>query len=121
MKNNHFGIGIDIEKVSRFKRYLNKNDVFLERYFSKSEIDYCFSKNNPAKYLAARFCGKEALIKALSVVGIVAPFLGKIEILHSDEENPLFTQKLLNKLNVHASLSLSHTNSLAIAVVLVIK
>ena len=61
------GIGVDIENVERF-RWLNiKNDSrFLNKIYAKEELKYCFSKKNPAPHLAARFAGKEAVIKAMN-------------------------------------------------------
>ena len=46
-KNQIMGIGIDIENISRFEKLkLSKNDRFLNKIFTKVELDYCFSKKN---------------------------------------------------------------------------
>ena len=41
----NFGIGTDIESIDRFRRidYV-KNNSFLNKIFTKNELDYCFSK-----------------------------------------------------------------------------
>jgi holo-[acyl-carrier protein] synthase len=59
------GIGIDIEEVGRFEKFL-KDKNRLERLFSKDEIDYCLGKKNASQHLAARFAAKEAVWKALA-------------------------------------------------------
>lgn len=61
------GIGIDIENVERFRGLTIKKDSrFLNKIYTKNELKYCFSKKNPAPHLAARFAGKEAVIKAIN-------------------------------------------------------
>ena len=57
------GIGVDIEKTDRFKKKL-KDKRFLNKIFTQEELNYCFSNKYPEKHLAARFAGKEAMIKA---------------------------------------------------------
>ena len=62
---NQFSLGVDIEDISRFKKLVFKqNQSFYEKIFHKNEIKYCLSKPNPYQHFAARFCAKEALIKA---------------------------------------------------------
>ena len=42
---NNFEIGVDIEKINRFdNKDYSKKDIFLNKIFSKKELDYCFSK-----------------------------------------------------------------------------
>lgn len=58
-------IGVDIENTARFKKLdFKQNKNFYEKIFHKNEIKYCLSKPNPYQHFAARFCAKEALIKA---------------------------------------------------------
>ena len=60
-------IGVDIEDISRFNNKTLENDsVFLEKIFTQNELEYCYKQKNYASSLAARFCAKEAVIKALS-------------------------------------------------------
>lgn len=61
-------IGTDIVEVSRIKENITKHENrFLDRVFTKGEIEYCESKN-VQKYqsYAVRFAAKEAIYKALS-------------------------------------------------------
>lgn len=58
--------GNDIVKVDRIdKLYEKHGDKFLERVFTKSEIEYCKNKKHITKSLALRFAAKEALLKSL--------------------------------------------------------
>ena len=60
--------GIDIIEVSRIKDNIESyGDKFLNRVFTKNEIEYCNSRN-VQKYqsYAGRFAAKEAVFKALS-------------------------------------------------------
>ena len=60
------GVGIDIEEISRFRKYsLEKDGHFLKSIFSENELNYCYNKKCPEKHLAARFCAKEAFFKSI--------------------------------------------------------
>lgn len=109
-------IGIDIEDISRFEgKTLESDKFFLKRIFSEKELEYCFSNANPAPHLCARFCAKEALIKALSDKSLE---LNKIEVIKSDDGKPYFN--LVEKYrNLKVELSLSHCKAYACASVLV--
>ena len=81
--NTNLSQGIDIEEIIRFEKYENDiNSKFLSRIFTKNELDYCFSKKNPAQHLSARFCAKEACIKALFPFENKKLFLKQIEIIN---------------------------------------
>ena len=102
-----FGIGADIESITRFKRLDRKKDaVFLGKIFSKRELDYCFSKQKPYLHLAARFSGKEAVIKAINSLRKKAPSLNKIEILNNPSGLPQVSlkDKITKNLEIHLSL-----------------
>lgn len=61
--------GTDIIEIDRIKEAIEKtSDKFLNKIFSKREIEYCESKKS-AKYehYAARFAAKEAVFKAVSI------------------------------------------------------
>lgn len=114
-----FGVGVDIEDITRFAR-LNrrKNRRFLERIFTRNELAYCFAKKNPSPHLAARFCGKEAVIKALASFGVrIVPYYA-IEILHDTNGIPKVILPTRYKRLV-VQISLSHARDYAIAVSIV--
>ena len=61
------GTGIDIIEISRIKESVeNLGDLFLNKLFTKKEIEYCKSKANMYQHYAARFAAKEAIYKAVS-------------------------------------------------------
>ena len=107
-------IGVDIEDINRFE---NKSPEFLKRVFSPSELDYCMKYSKPESHLAARFCAKEAVIKALTALGITNISYNEIEVFHNGNQCPqIRTIKKLEK-NIKFQVSLSHDRSKAIAFV----
>ena len=106
-------IGCDIEENSRFKgKTLENDEKFLKRIFSEAELTYCFSKKNYFENLTARFCAKEAYIKASGEKNIP---LKAIEILNNENGAPYL---IVNNKKICASVSLSHSKSTSMAVVL---
>lgn len=64
----HSGIGTDIVEVRRIDALIqNRGAAFLERWFTAREIAYCSAKAVPSRHFAARFAGKEAVVKALPI------------------------------------------------------
>ena len=63
------GVGIDLLDVERFERALSRRPRLAERLFTPAERDYAASRARPAMHLAARFCAKEAVAKALGLTG----------------------------------------------------
>ena len=112
----NISIGTDIESIKRFEEYSsNKEDAFILKIYTKSEIEYCFSKNKPAEHLAARFCAKEAVYKALCGLGFNGVNFRKIEIYHDKNNVPQvrFLNKKLNRFFCKTSLSHNEDNAMA--------
>jgi holo-[acyl-carrier protein] synthase len=112
------GIGIDIIEINRVKAAVKQfRDKFLNKVFTKRELDYC-TKKKALKYpeLAARFAAKEAYSKAVGT-GIRGIHWGQIEIINDSRGKPLIyiNRKLLKR----AMVSLSHSLKYATAVVMV--
>lgn len=62
-----FGIGIDLIEIDRIEKSINRfGEQFLNKIFTKLEIDYSSSKGSPFQHYAARFAAKEAIAKALA-------------------------------------------------------
>ena len=61
-------VGTDIIEVSRIKKLIKeKGTKFLNRIYTKNEIDYCESKGlNKYQHYAGRFAAKEAVFKVLN-------------------------------------------------------
>jgi len=63
---NNVGVGVDIESISRFRKKISESpNIFFSKVFTERELEYCHSKIDPAPHLAARYTGKEAVIKAI--------------------------------------------------------
>jgi holo-[acyl-carrier protein] synthase len=63
------GVGIDLLDVARFERALERQPRLAERLFTDAEREYAAGRGRPAMHLAARFCAKEAVAKALGMTG----------------------------------------------------
>jgi holo-[acyl-carrier protein] synthase len=60
-------IGIDLLDIERLERALDRTPRLAERLFTDGERDYAAAKARPGSSLAARFCAKEAVAKALGL------------------------------------------------------
>ena len=63
------GVGLDLLEVERLERALERRPRLAERLFTHAEREYAEGKARPAMHLAARFCAKEAVAKALGLTG----------------------------------------------------
>ena len=117
MNINNVSVGVDIESISRFKDLDRKRDRnFLNNIFTEKELEYCYLKKEPAQHLAARFTGKEAIIKASSGAGLKPLRYNKIEILNNKKGAPCvhIRDDGWNKDHVF-KISISHCNDKALA------
>ncbi len=60
-------IGIDLLEITRLERALERRPRLAARLFTVSELDYAGRRRRPGRHLAARFCAKEAVAKALEL------------------------------------------------------
>ena len=60
-------VGIDLLEIDRLERALARRPRLAERLFTDKERAYAESRPRPAMHLAARFCAKEAVVKALAL------------------------------------------------------
>lgn len=80
------GVGVDIVKVSRFKKYVNAPESrFVQRVYTQNERDYLSGKK--AESFAGIFAAKEAVAKALGT-GFAGFFPIDIEIIHDTAGKP---------------------------------
>ena len=113
-------IGTDLIELERIVRAL-EHPGFRDRCFTAAEQVYCESRANPAESYAARFCGKEAVGKAL---GCGVRFTWKeIEIVGRPKPGVALSGKTLafaEKVGLQAiDVSLTHSRTLASAVCVV--
>jgi holo-[acyl-carrier protein] synthase len=60
-------VGIDLLEIERLERALDRRPRLAERLFTDAERAYAASRARPGQHLAARFCAKEAVAKALGL------------------------------------------------------
>ena len=60
-------IGIDLLEIARLEAALERRPRLAERLFTDGERAYAAGKARPGQHLAARFCAKEAVAKALGL------------------------------------------------------
>ena len=114
------GIGTDIVDVARVKQAVD-NERFITRVYTPEEQRYCESRGNQKfQSYAARFSGKEAVMKALGT-GLHGGTLQDIEILPDELGAPKVTltggfAKLAKSKGVNKIwISFSHTKEYATA------
>lgn len=62
------GMGVDLAEVDRVRHLLDKDGMrFKDRCFTDHEWEYAHRYKDPSERLAARFAGKEAVMKSLGV------------------------------------------------------
>jgi holo-[acyl-carrier protein] synthase len=60
-------VGIDLLEIARLERALERRPRLAERLFTEAERRYAAGRARPGQHLAARFCAKEAVAKALGL------------------------------------------------------
>lgn len=122
------GIGIDAVDVDRFRRVLGRRPSLAQRMFTDAERADAAERGDPAQHLAARFAAKEAVMKALGT-GIGGFSLRDVEVVRGTEPGARRGAPSLRLFDRAAALaadrgvsrwhvSLTHTDRLAMAVVL---
>jgi holo-[acyl-carrier protein] synthase len=59
------GLGVDLADIERVRQVLEKYPRFADRCFTDHEREYAFRYARPERRLAARFAGKEAVMKSM--------------------------------------------------------
>lgn len=122
------GLGSDLVDVARVAGVKERQgERFLSRVFTAEERAYCDGMKYPDKHYAARFAAKEAVSKAFTT-GIGAELGWKsISVYHGSRHEPLVRldekgEALLKQVGgTHVLLTLSHTDTAAMAVAAVVK
>ncbi|OGG79566.1 hypothetical protein A3A39_02385 [Candidatus Kaiserbacteria bacterium RIFCSPLOWO2_01_FULL_54_13] len=109
-----FGIGADIEEIGRFEKLdRTRHRIFLNRVYTDDELSYCFSMRRPAQHLAARFCAKESVIKALSGMGMRGIAYRDIRIRARGDAPTVSLNQISPKIDI--SLTMAHAGRYALA------
>ena len=110
-------VGLDLLEIERMERALARRPNLALRLFCPGELAYSDSRGRPAAHLAARFCAKEAVSKALGLA-VFAPL--DIEVLAGGADVGLAlhgaARERAAQLGVEVEVSLTHTRGLAGAV-----
>jgi holo-[acyl-carrier protein] synthase len=113
------GVGIDLLDIERLERALERRPRLAERVFTDAERAYAAAHARPGLHLAARFCAKEAVAKAL---GMTAWSWRDVEVVATGGAPELRLSGAVaaraKELSVRASVSLTHTDTTAGAVAL---
>ena len=112
------GVGIDLLEIDRLERALARRPRLAERLFTDGERAYAATRARPAMHLAARFCAKEAVAKALQLRD--GTWLD-VEVVGGGDEPPAVrlsgaAERRARELGVTISVSLTHTDGMAAAV-----
>ena len=111
------GVGIDLLEIARIERALERRPRLAERLFTSGELEYARGRARPGQHLAARFCAKEAVTKAL---GLDAPRFQEVEVVGGGSEVALrlhgSVAERAAQLGADLRISLTHTREMAGAV-----
>ena len=111
------GLGIDLLEVERLERALARRPRLAERLFTDGERAYAQTRARPAMHLAARFCAKEAVAKALSLTD--GTWL-EVEVIGGDGPPRVALSgraaERAAELGAEVRVSLTHTRGMAAAV-----
>ena len=111
------GVGLDLLEIERMERALARRPRLAERLFTAAEREYAAGRARPAMHLAARFCAKEAVAKALS---LEAWDPHDVEVIGSGGPPAVRLSGLAGararELGVDVQISLTHTDAMAGAV-----
>ncbi len=113
-------IGIDLIEIERIELALERRPRLAERLFHPAELEFCRARARPAQHLAARFCAKEAALKALGGRGLA---LRDFEVAGGGDEPPRLVlhgpaARAASEAGVALELSLTHSRLSAAAVVI---
>ncbi len=111
-------IGTDIIEIARVEAaWKRRGDAFLHKVFTPSEIAHCMKQKRPGAAFAARFCAKEAIVKALGTGFREGIGFHDIEITNDSLGKP--TARLSGRFASHnVQISMSHCKEYATAVAL---
>ena len=104
------GAGIDLLEIERFERALERRPRLARRLFTDGELAYARARARPGQHLAARFCAKEAVAKALR---LQAWSWQDIEVVEGPD---VVLHGALAGLGARLDVSLTHSRTMAGAV-----
>jgi holo-[acyl-carrier protein] synthase len=119
------GLGTDLAEIARIEQSIARyGQRFLERIYTPAEIAYCQRKKSSGESFAARFAAKEAGAKALGTGISHGVSWHEFEVHREPSGKPVLhlsgrAAELAAALGANrTSISLTHTRTLAMAVVI---
>jgi holo-[acyl-carrier protein] synthase len=119
-------VGVDLVDVPAFAARFEGREDALAEVFTQDELAYCRRQRSPWAHLAARLAAKEAALKALRT-GLAGTMRWRdIAVARDPAGAPRLVvtgcvgEELTRQRLAPSSVSLSHTGSLAVAVVVLV-
>ena len=119
------GLGIDVAEVERIENAIGRfGERFLRRVYTEAEIGYCQSRGNSFERFAGRFAAKEAGMKAIGTGWKRGVTWRDFEVTREASGRPGIclsgvAAQVARQLGAkRALLSITHSNALAIAQVI---
>jgi holo-[acyl-carrier protein] synthase len=112
-------IGLDLLEIDRLERALARWPRLAERLFTEAEREYAAAHGRPAQHLAARFCAKEAVAKAIGIEDAWA-FRDVEVVATSGAPTVRLSGRVAELARGPVHISLTHTRTTAGAVALVV-
>lgn len=109
-------VGIDLLEIERMEQALERRPGLALRLFTEGERTYAGGRARPGQHLAARFCAKEAVAKALR---LEVWSHQDIEVVGEGPSTAIALHGPLAELGVELDISLTHSKVTAGAVALV--
>ncbi len=110
-------VGVDLLEIGRLEAALQRRPRLAERLFTSAEREYARGRARPGQHLAARFCAKEAVAKALE---LHSWSFRDVEVLGGAGPPQVRLHGAAavraEELGVHVEISLTHTDREAAAV-----
>ena len=121
------GLGVDIVEIDRMRDALARRPRIKERIFSAEERRYCDKRARPEVHYALRFAAKEAVLKALGT-GFRGMRFCDVEVVREASGRPVprlsgraaERADELGVIEMHLSLSFTHTTAVASAVAITV-
>lgn len=113
------GTGVDIIEIDRIRKSIEKfGDRFLNKIYTKTEIEFCSSKADKYRRYAARFAIKEAVYKAVMKYDATIAWLD-ISVQNDSDGAPVLEElskiTAIKQAGIRIHISLSHCNTFAVA------
>lgn len=119
------GIGVDIIEIKRIEDAILKNQLFINKIFTKREVEDLKVKNFKSESIAGRFAAKEAVSKALGLgfrgfsfrdIEVCNDSLGKPLVLLIGKARDIAENIAINGYNIHVSISHDRQSAIAYAI-----